>query len=126
MYEVFTETHFSSAHRLRNYNGACEFLHGHNWQVKITTRSRELDKIGLSIDFKILKNHMKDVTDRLDHVDLNTIFTEEIGNPSAENIAKYIFDEMDALIKAEDTPAFMYRVDVWETPGNCASYFEEN
>ncbi len=125
MYEVFTETHFSGAHRLRDYNGACEFLHGHNWDVKVTVRSRELDKIGLAIDFKILKKHVNVIADRLDHVDLNDIFTEEVGNPSAENIAKYIYDEMKVRIAKEDTPAFMHRVDIWETQGNCASYFEE-
>ncbi len=125
MYEVFVETHFSGAHRLRNYNGACEFLHGHNWEVRITCRSRELDSIGLAIDFKTLKKHMNEVTDKLDHVDLNELFTEEIGNPSAENIAKFIFEEMNERIKAENTPAWIHRVDIWETPGNCASYFEE-
>ena len=125
MFEVFTETHFSSAHRLRNYDGACENLHGHNWDVKITVRATELDKIGIAIDFKILKMHIKEVTDRLDHIDLNEIFTEEVGNPSAENIAKYIFEEMKERIAKENTSAYMYRVDVWETKGNCASYFEE-
>ncbi len=124
MYEVFTETHFCGAHRLRNYNGACENLHGHNWEVRVTVRSETLNDIGLAIDFKIVKKNINVIMDRLDHEDLNEIFTEEVGNPSAENIAKYIYDEMKEVIAKEEGDAFMYKVQVWETPGNCASYFE--
>ncbi len=125
MYEVFTETHFSAAHRLRNYNGACEHLHGHNWDVRVTVKAEELDDIGIAIDFKLLKKAVKEIVDgRLDHTDLNVIFDEESGNPSAENIAKYIYTEIAPLIKAENTAASISRVDVWETPGNCASYYE--
>ncbi len=124
MYEVFTEKNFCGAHRLRNYNGACENLHGHNWEVRVTVRSETLNDIGLAIDFKVVKKNLNVILDRLDHTDLNDTFTEEVGNPSAENLAKHIFDELKISIAKEDGDAFMYRVDIWETPGNCASYFE--
>ncbi len=124
MYEVFTEKNFCGANRLRNQNGACENLHGHNWEVRVTVRSETLNDIGLAIDFKVVKKNLNVILDRLDHTDLNDMFTEEVGNPSAENLAKYIFDELKISIAKEDGDAFMYRVDIWETPGNCASYFE--
>ena len=124
MYEVFTETHFCGAHRLRNYNGACENLHGHNWKVKATVRSEKLDEIGLAIDFKVLKKNLNVILDELDHTDLNDTFTEDKGNPSAENIAKYIYDRLSLTINNINESANVYRIDIWETPGNCASYYE--
>ena len=120
MFEVSTEVNFAAAHHLREYCGACENVHGHNWLVRASVRSENLNPIGLAIDFKDLKIHLKEVLEKLDHNDLNTVFTEELGNPSSENIAKYIYTELSKLIKN----AQVYRVDVWETPGNCASYFE--
>ena len=125
MFEVFHETHFAGAHRLRNYDGACENLHGHNWKVRATIRSKVLNDVGIAVDFKILKKCVNIILDRLDHTYLNeTIFTEEYGNPSSENIAKYIYGELKPLLLLEEKNAEVYRVDIWETPGNCASYFE--
>ncbi len=126
MFEVFHETHFAGAHRLRNYNGACENLHGHNWKVRATVRATELDDISIAIDFKTLKKHVNSILDRLDHTYLNeTIFTEEYGNPSSENIARYIYGQLKPMIASEDGSAYIWRVDIWETPGNCASYYEQ-
>ncbi|MCL1947369.1 MAG: 6-carboxytetrahydropterin synthase QueD [Chitinivibrionia bacterium] len=122
MFEISSEINFAAAHHLREYCGSCENLHGHNWLVRATVRAKELDKIGLALDFKILKKHLKIVVDKLDHVDLNTIFTEE--NPSSENIAKYIYFELSKLFSVDNPQVFVFRIDVWETPGNCASYFE--
>ena len=122
MFEISSEINFAAAHHLREYCGSCENLHGHNWLVRATVRAKELNSIGLAIDFKILKKHLKTVADKLDHVDLNTIFTKE--NPSSENIAKYIYVELSKFLKEENPQISVYRIDVWETPGNCASYFE--
>jgi len=122
MYEITTEAHFSAAHRLRNYNGPCENLHGHNWVVRASVRCEELDKIGLGIDFKILKNRLNAVLDEFDHRDINEAF-DPIGlSPSSENIAKYIYDKLNVLLADDGVKAF--RVEVQETPGNCAAYFE--
>jgi len=122
MFEVSTEINFAAAHHLREYCGSCENLHGHNWQVKAVVRAEKLNKIGLAIDFKILKKHLKAVVEKLDHTDLNTIFVVE--NPSSENIAKYIYEELTKSLKNESENVLVYRIDVWETTGNCASYFE--
>ncbi|MGM0443884.1 MAG: 6-carboxytetrahydropterin synthase QueD [Fibrobacterota bacterium] len=126
MYEVFTEKHFSAAHYLRNYDGACENLHGHNWQVRTTVRTEKLDDIGLAVDFKVLKKNLNAILDTLDHTCVNdTVFTEEFGNPSSENMCRYIFEELKKELAKTHPHVRMYRVDIWETPGNCASYFEQ-
>lgn len=120
MYEVTSEMNFSAAHHLREYNGPCENVHGHNWLVRASVRCEELNDIGIGIDFKLLKKALNDVLDKLDHTDLNLIFTAEVGNPSSENIARYISEELSKILNDERVK--IYRVDVYETPGNCASF----
>ena len=123
MYEVFTEMHFSASHHLRNYQGDCAKIHGHNWLVRATAQAPSLNSLGIAVDFKALKRHLKDILDPLDHEDLNRVFNEEFGNPTAENIARYIFENLAPRITAEEGSAQLTRIDIWETPGNCASYF---
>jgi 6-pyruvoyltetrahydropterin/6-carboxytetrahydropterin synthase len=93
MYEVTVEAGFSSGHYLRNYRGKCENPHGHNYRVHVTLAGAELDATGLLLDFKILKDLLRPVVDYLDHRMINDLapFTEI--NPSAENLARYFFDE---------------------------------
>ena len=71
MYDIFVNTHFSSGHHLRDYPGSCEVPHGHNWKVTVTVRAHELDQVGMGIDFKVLKKHVYEVIDELDHRNLN-------------------------------------------------------
>ena len=93
MFEVTVEAGFSSGHYLRNYRGKCENPHGHNYRVLVTLAGAELDEAGLLLDFKLLKNLLKPVVDYLDHQMINDLapFTEL--NPSAENLARYFYDE---------------------------------
>lgn len=84
MYEITTETHFSAAHRLQNYKGPCENLHGHNWLVKATVRCENVDERGIGIDFKDLKQILNEISLEFDHKDLNTIFDPLNINPSSE------------------------------------------
>ncbi|MGM0462427.1 MAG: 6-carboxytetrahydropterin synthase QueD [Fibrobacterota bacterium] len=124
MYEVSTEQHFSAAHYLQNYKGACENLHGHNWRVRVCVQSETVNSIGLAIDFKDLKRMLKELLATLDHTCINeTAFAESCGNPSSENLARYIFEEMQKSMGKEHPRVDVSRVDVWETPGNCASYY---
>ena len=120
MYEVTIETHFSSAHRLRQYEGECERLHGHNWNVRISVASEELDDLGMVIEFKELKQATKTLMDRFDHQYLNEVppFTEL--NPTTENIARYIFDELSKTINTNLIK--VHKVAVWESPNSYASY----
>lgn len=122
MYEITTEASFSAAHKLKNYKGPCENLHGHNWLVRATVRCSSLDKSGIGIDFKILKMRLKEILEEFDHKDLNEIFDKQEISPSSENIARYIFEKLkDAL---SGWGGSVGRVDVYETPGNSASYYE--
>ena len=93
MYEVTVDAGFSSGHYLRNYHGKCENPHGHNYKVRVTLAGEALDAAGLLLDFKQLKLVMRPVIERIDHQMLNDLepFTEL--NPSAENIARYFYDQ---------------------------------
>ena len=120
MYEVTIEAHFSSAHRLRQYNGECERLHGHNWDVKVSIASEELNDLGMVMDFRDLKAATKKLMDKFDHQYLNEVppFTEL--NPTTENIAKYLFDELSRAINTNFIK--VNEVTVWESPTCSASY----
>jgi len=120
MYLISVERDFSAAHYLRNYGGKCESLHGHTFKVVITIKATYLNEIGLAYDFTILKSHLDDVLSRFDHTSLNEIspFTEI--NPSSENIATVIYDEMKN--KTVGSPAILESVEVWESPTSHVVY----
>jgi 6-pyruvoyltetrahydropterin/6-carboxytetrahydropterin synthase len=125
MYEVTVEAGFSSGHYLRNYKGKCENPHGHNYKVEVTLRGERLDKAGLLLDFKDLKQVMRPVIERLDHKMINDLepFTEL--NPSAENLARYFFDETNRQL-AEMTDGRVHVKDctIFETDTTSAKYYE--
>src|SRR4030042_3536061 len=98
MYHVSIETDFSAAHRLRNYKGLCENLHGHNWRVEVTVCSEVLDNAGMVIDFSMLKQKTKVIIDLLDHQYLNEAPPFTDINPSSENLAAYIFDQLSQAL----------------------------
>lgn len=123
MYEVTVEELFAAGHYLRNYHGKCEKPHGHNYKVRVTLAGRELDKAGLLLDFKDLREVMKHIIDRLDHQMINDIapFTEL--NPSAENLAKYFFDETNGRLKTvTQGRVFIKDVTIFETDTTTATY----
>jgi 6-pyruvoyltetrahydropterin/6-carboxytetrahydropterin synthase len=122
VYDITTETQFSAAHRLNNYRGPCENVHGHNWLVRATVSCTQLDECGIGIDFKVLKAALKDIVARFDHQDLNAVLAASGLNPSSENIARYIFGELRTALAAWH--GSVARVEVFETPGNCAAYYE--
>ena len=122
MFEITSETSFSAAHRLKNYKGPCENIHGHNWLVRATVRCSKLDECGIGIDFKILKKKLNEIAAEFDHRDLNAVLESVDLNPSSENIAHYIYDRLKVALS--DWDGSVARVEVYETPGNCAAYFE--
>ncbi len=119
MYKVKVKGNFSSAHNLRGYKGKCEQLHGHNWEVEIVASKRELDKIGMVIDFKLLKNKLNALLEKLDHKYLNDIAYFKKENPTSENIAKYIFEILKLQIPD------IKSVTVWESSNSSATYYAE-
>ena len=122
MYEVMIKREFASAHNLRNYKGSCETLHGHNWKVDITVETDRLDEIGLALDFNLLKAKTDGIIGGLDHIYLNEHEAFRDKNPSSENIARYIFDELKAGL---DDGVKVKKVTLWETDDAAASYRED-
>lgn len=118
MYEISVEADFAAAHFLSDYHGKCERLHGHNYRVVAHARGTELDSGGMLVDFGVLKKALRGVCERLDHSNLNDLDVFA-ANPSAERIARYIFEAVAAA--APGIP--LYAVDVYETPTNRARYY---
>lgn len=120
MYEVSAQVEFSAAHHLLAYEGGkCEEQHGHNWTVEVCVKGDILDKSNILVDFKALKNDLREVLSDLDHHDLNEIPDFKNESPSSEFIANYIYYRM------KEKYVELYRVSVWESRGSCATYYEE-
>ena len=122
MFVLKIVTDFASAHSLRNYPGDCSRLHGHNWQVEVSVCSQVLDGNGIAIDFREIKKQTKLVIKRVDHQYLNEIEPFDVLNPTAENIAKYFFDEVGLLVNNENVK--VKDVVIWETPRSAVTYSE--
>ena len=123
IFEVYIETHFSAAHALRGYPGDCARLHGHNWIIQVYVRCRELDDIGIGIDFRVIKENVKDVLQGLDHFNMNELPAFQEDNPTSENIAKYLYRELSKRIDSDKVK--VSKVNVSETPNAGAFYWEE-
>ncbi len=103
---------------MRDYKGPCENLHGHNWKVRVYIGASELNAQGMVIDFKLLKDAMKEVIAPYDHAYLNEVSPFDEINPTAENICRHVFDEVNRRVK--DDRVRVTRAMVWETEGSCA------
>jgi len=119
MFSLKVTESFSAGHQLKGYRGKCEAVHGHNFKVEVMVEGDQLDKCGLLIDFKLLKKLLDGVLDKLDHTLLNKVPPFNKINPSAENLAKYIFEKLEKKL-----PAGVELVEtcVWESESAGASY----
>lgn len=124
MFEVTVEQTFAAGHALRNYKGKCENVHGHNFRVQVVIQGERLDGTGLLVDFIDVKQSLRAIIDRLDHVFLNDIAPFDVKNPSAENIAEYFYTELSRSLKAE-VPVQIRSVRIWETDIQSAAYRPE-
>jgi 6-pyruvoyltetrahydropterin/6-carboxytetrahydropterin synthase len=120
MFEVTVHTTISASHHLRGYQGKCERIHGHNWKIEATAGAEALDGLGMAIDFGVLREHLRAVTEPLDHSDLNGLPEFSSCNPSSENLARLVFERLAARLQG--APVRLVRVRVWETEGSVASY----
>jgi 6-pyruvoyltetrahydropterin/6-carboxytetrahydropterin synthase len=120
MYSVRVECDFAAAHFLSHYRGKCEALHGHNYRVRLWARGDDLDEGGMLLDFGVLKESLRRVCKNLDHTNLNDnpVFQND---PSAERIAKYIFEETAKLLPPAEAE-LLFAADVYETPTSMARY----
>ena len=122
MYTVLVEADFAAAHFLTHYHGKCERLHGHNYRVRLWARGETLDDGGMLVDFGSLKGVLREVVGKLDHQNLND-FKEFDGDPSAERIAKYLFDRvLQGFVDSGGNGELLWALDVYETPTNMARY----
>jgi len=122
VFEVFVKSHFSAAHRLRDYDGDCARWHGHNWEVTATLQVDTLNQLGIAVDFREVKQALQTILKDLDHSDL-TQFAPFAGiNPTSEVIARYIFQQLKLTFAGERL--CLARVQVCETPSTGAVYFE--
>jgi 6-pyruvoyltetrahydropterin/6-carboxytetrahydropterin synthase len=122
MFEVFVDQTFAAAHNLRNYKGKCENLHGHNYKVRVTLEGKELDSTGLLYDFVHLKQVIQAVIRSLDHKYLNEMPPFDRLNPSAENIARHIYEETSRQLRSAPNGAGIRSITVWETDETAATY----
>jgi 6-pyruvoyltetrahydropterin/6-carboxytetrahydropterin synthase len=122
VYEISVDETFAAAHNLRDYHGKCEDLHGHNYKVRVVLAGKELDSTGLLYDFVHLKRVIQAVIGSLDHKYLNELAPFDTLNPSAENIARHIFDRTAAELTQAPNAAAISSVTVWETETSAATY----
>jgi 6-pyruvoyltetrahydropterin/6-carboxytetrahydropterin synthase len=124
MYVVSVQAHFDSAHFLRQYKGKCEKLHGHRYVVEAGLMAEELKENGLAYDFVDVKQHLRALADWLDHENINELppFTEI--ESSAENLARFFYDELKERMPDDMRDALLY-TKVWETPKQFAMYSEK-
>jgi 6-pyruvoyltetrahydropterin/6-carboxytetrahydropterin synthase len=122
MFEVSVEQTFAAGHALRNYKGACENVHGHNFKIQVTIEGQVLDGTGMLVDFLDVKQSMGAVIARLDHKFLNDVPPFDVKNPSAENIAEYFYEELTSGLVSNPVPVRVREVKVWETDIQSATY----
>jgi 6-pyruvoyltetrahydropterin/6-carboxytetrahydropterin synthase len=122
MYEVSVDETFAAAHNLRNYKGKCEDLHGHNYKVRVTLAGSELDATWLLYDFVHLKQVIQGVIRSLDHKYLNELKPFDVLNPSAENIARHIYEQTSKQMHATANGAAISSITVWESDVTAATY----
>lgn len=116
------KSHFSSAHKLVGYDGPCKNLHGHNWEVRIGIICEKTDELGLTIDFGIVKNDLNSIIDKLDHTLLNDLEYFSNCNPTSENIAKYLYRELQNKINRGGCR--ISEVEIWESDKTSIVYYE--
>ena len=125
MFQVSVEETFSAGHALRGYKGKCENPHGHNYRVRVTLEGPQLDSIGLLYDFTHVKRTLREVIGALDHRFLNDLVPFDTINPSAENLAKYFYDETNTRLRSVTNGRVLVRdVTIFETDTTTAKYSE--
>ena len=109
-----------------DYPGKCDRLHGHNWVVEAAFRGTQLDDLGMLIDFKIAKKVLADLLDEFDHYYLNDFPPFNAGvNPTAENLARIIYERLEARAEVQASPAELTALTVWESPKSSVTYTKD-
>jgi len=120
MFEIAVEMDFDAAHSLRGYKGKCEALHGHRFKIVVSVKRNKLDEIGLAYDFTLLKKNLGEIIAKYDHTNLNDVSPFTRINPSSENIAVTIYNELKKKLTA--APVSLDNIEVWESPHSRVTY----
>jgi 6-pyruvoyltetrahydropterin/6-carboxytetrahydropterin synthase len=120
-YTVSAQAHYDAAHFLRNYEGKCSRLHGHRYVVEVALQATELDDSGIAFDFIDLKKALRGIADELDHENLNELPQFQDVETSAENQAKYFFEELRRRLPVPMANGLLY-ARIWESPTQWAQY----
>ena len=120
MYHISVEQDFDAAHFLRGYQGKCEAVHGHRFRVVVTVKASAVNDIGIAYDFTELKGHLRDILSRFDHTCLNDVPPFDRINPSSENIATTVYNELHPRLAG--VPVSISSVEVWESPQSRVVY----
>ena len=121
MFELKIVTHFSAAHQLKMVADKCENLHGHNWKIEVYVVGKSLNDAGVLMDFGEIKQHVSVIMKELDHKFLNELdYFNDNNPPSSENIAYYIANSLQAMIKEPEIN--ISRVTAWESENASATY----
>ncbi|MEG0027111.1 MAG: 6-carboxytetrahydropterin synthase QueD [Raoultibacter sp.] len=113
MYELMVKDHFDAAHALPGYDGPCQYLHGHTWDVEVIIAGEKLDEVGILYDFKAIKTDLHTILDAYDHHYLNDVAPFDVVNPTAEHLSRIIFERLAATLPAH---IILKEVAVWESP----------
>lgn len=124
MFEIKVSAEFEAAHRVAGYPGKCDRLHGHSWVVEASVIGSKLDNLGMLVDFKLVKGRLRELLEILDHRMLNELPAFENINPTAENIAQYVYNEMKKAEFFNDNAKLKY-IQVWESPKSSVIYTED-
>lgn len=114
---------FAAAHLLRNYDGVCNRLHGHNWKVEVLVTATTLDDVGMGMDFKVIKDATREIIGKLDHRNLNDIPPFDKINPTAENISEFLYSELSETLNTDGIK--VSAVTLWETDRASVTYTED-
>ncbi|MFC1937010.1 6-carboxytetrahydropterin synthase QueD [Chloroflexota bacterium] len=123
MYHISVKGHFDAAHFLRGYQGKCEALHGHRYQVVVRVSATQVDDNGIAYDFTELKRHLRDILSRFDHTCLNDVAPFDRINPSSENLATNIYNELKPRLAG--SAVSISAIEVWETPQSWVTYIPD-
>lgn len=124
MFEIHVSAEFEAAHRIEGYPGKCDRLHGHSWTVEAAVVGTELDRLGMLVDFKLVKGRLRELLETLDHQYLNELDAFSNGyNPTAEHLAQFVYREMAKAEFFNDNLKLKH-IEVWESPHSSVIYSE--
>jgi 6-pyruvoyltetrahydropterin/6-carboxytetrahydropterin synthase len=124
MFTIGVRAHYEAAHFLRSYGGVCSQLHGHRYEVEAVLIFEHVDRAGIAYDFIEADAHLRSITGELDHRNLNDLQAFADVETSAENQARYIYEQLKE--RMGEWGRHLLHVRVWETPQHWAQYSERS